>query len=120
MHAEHVEVARRRKVALFVYSAVPSLDLIVSTCVVHDEHAEATAALTDVAIAVTADVSSFPFTTNDDEKPESATDSIADGVVHAEDDVEPAGAILPDGQEVHAVTVPPAEKESAAHGLHVP
>jgi hypothetical protein len=109
MHEEHVEVTRRREIALLlVYRVVASLLLIESTRVVHDEHAETTAALTDFAIAVMTEVSSFPFTTDKVEKPESVTDKLVDGVVHADDEVEPAGANLPDGHAVHVV-VPPAK-----------
>ena len=82
MHEEHVEVTRRREIesALLVYRVVPSLVLIESTRVVHDEHAETTAALTEFAIAVMTDVASCPFTTDEVENPESVMEKLVDGV----------------------------------------
>ena len=84
MHAKHVEmmspVSRRREIALLVYRVVPSLVLIESTRVLHDEHAETTAAVTDCAIAVITDVASCPFTTDEVENPESVMEKLVDGV----------------------------------------
>ena len=117
MHEEHVEVTRRREIesALLVYRVVPSLVLIESTRVVHDEHAETTAALTEFAIAVMTDVASCPFTTDEVEKPESVTDKLVDGVVVQNG--APLVELDPVRQTVHE-RAPPIEYVPAAHSTH--
>lgn len=117
MHEEHV--ARRRAVAFVKRTAPVLLEMDVMR-VVQVAHAVATAALTDAAMDETADVVSFPPTTAEDGKPESVTARLVVGVLHAAEDVEPAGAVVPVGQAVQAAALPPSEKVSAGHEVHAP
>lgn len=119
MHAKHVEmmssVSRRREIALLVYRVVPSLVLIESTRVLHDEHAETTAAVTDFAIAVITDVASCPFTTDDLEKPESVVEKLVDNIVVQKG--APSVELDPAAQTVHE-RAPSFEYVPAAHSTH--
>ena len=117
MHEEH---AARRRAEEFVKRVAPALLEMDVMRVVHVAHAVATAALMDAAMEETADVVSFPPTTAVDGKPESVTARLVVGVLHAAEEVEPAGAAVPVGQAVQAAALPPSEKVSAGHEAHAP